>query len=1295
MILPADPYLIAALQAAQQRAAGGVNVTGISGGSYVPSNSGTAVAITPPAAQVDVSGIIAQQAGGIQRGIAMDKQLHDYMAKNNMDYANQRQKIQAMKNLGFVPQDWEPSSEPPGMVHTAQGIFRPEDLPEDIRRASTQASQGRSGYYYSKPYEIQGNWYVIDYRTGEQVNWDLSKSKRLVAGAAPAGSGGPGNPAGEFKPDFTKDVPYDGAPDDYIKQVLEGFVPTPDHPVPPFTGKLVDSENGIYLDENGRRVQLNTQEQADLFVNGINARAQYKSNVLLDKVIQEQKAKGVATSQAEKQTALDALSKYRTEGNSYRIAEFLNDGGDVRVLVAAGFDDNQIDQVLADMQNAYTRNQKVAYAEYALQDVKTDSGYDLEKLFRINPDAERIAKNAGFKPEDIQSAKLKAESVEPVPYSEFRAQFFGDRGLSLEGYDKDAKGLPVPVPGPASGLTNEKRARMEEVEQQAYNEYTRKYGVASYVRSEAGEVAAALTVPAVKAMEPGGFKNVSGEDWAWTAGIIALTIATMGAAKGVSSIKFHISDIKVSAAKAGAAKRSMDLAISKLNKTPFDSPSYLKAAAKANKAMLDLEKLEAQNTPKNSPAYLEAAARAKKAIADLDKTAYSKASAQAQKAIEASRAADKEFLDKLNKIGTEEPAITKGSSKGKPVQNVEDRIKQAHGAPPEEGVKTRPTMMEPDVQIVDLPKLRRPTPSSLSTKQLADLEKSSRITGLKRSILDVNATRTKLTKAWDKLDEAKFGTPEYSRQLQEIASARAKFDGAMNNLNARFAPRTPGYTPSGYDSPLQSIEKRISSAQNNMKEIENKLHDTFKETYKAETDANGKTNLVRNKFVSSERRELEGQWEEARNNLNSLEVEKKALLDARSRGIPAPAVESYIMKWKKGGEKPGDLFKDLENYLKTDRDVKGNRPLKSPRKDRGGVAVKEKVEPETETKPKITEEGQQSTMKLEPEYEKAKGEPKPETGAPKVKENALTDKSGIPLAKPNRTPREISQHDIEEAIGRPLEGNELSPVSKSAIMTITERSIKQFNEWQPANRIELMPGTKTKADNKTKLQNLVKGQIETISDTNIKDQIRPLEDTIVKAVQKVQLKTATKTRTRTITRELEENETKLKIKPKLPDSVEKGPQEKASKAIKPGSLVWQQGALEVDPQRPGPEKEYKYAEPPNYEVETTFEKPDGYRETGRTPQETIQTIGGPVERKIDLDLGATTAHADPDQKKINFSKNKISYQKGNVKIIESTSRERTRPSKPVIRRVGKGQPRGRDLGAGVVRDRRSQHIKLI
>lgn len=85
--------------------------------------------------------------------------------------------------------------------------------------------------------------------------------------------------------------------------------------------------------------------------------------------------------------------------------------------------------------------------------------------------------------------------------------------------------------------------------------------------------------------------------------------------------------------------------------------------------------------------------------------------------------------------------------------------------------------------------------------------------------------------------------------------------------------------------------------------------------------------------------------------------------------------------------------------------------------------------------------------------------------------------------------------------------------------------------------------------------------------------------------------------------------------------------------LKPGSLAWEQGKLKKG--------EVVYFVQPPYKQKQVLVgvEPQGYIDTGDTPRETIQTIGGPVKKPVHVKIGVTTAHAYPDQKEITFSRN--------------------------------------------------------
>lgn len=67
----------------------------------------------------------------------------------------------------------------------------------------------------------------------------------------------------EFKPDYTKANPYEGAPADYIAKVNRSFVPTVNNPLPPYAGRVVNSNRQIILDAAGNRRKVKSEKNAE------------------------------------------------------------------------------------------------------------------------------------------------------------------------------------------------------------------------------------------------------------------------------------------------------------------------------------------------------------------------------------------------------------------------------------------------------------------------------------------------------------------------------------------------------------------------------------------------------------------------------------------------------------------------------------------------------------------------------------------------------------------------------------------------------------------------------------------------------------------------------------------------------------------------------------------------------------------------------------------------------------------------------------------------------------------------
>jgi hypothetical protein len=265
--------------------------------------------------------------------------------------------------------------------------------------------------------------------------------------------------------------------------------------------------------------------------------------------------------------------------------------------------------------------------------------------------------------------------------------------------------------------------------------------------------------------------------------------------------------------------------------------------------------------------------------------------------------------------------------------------------------------------------------------------------------------------------------------------------------------------------------------------------------------------------------------------------------------------------------------------------------------------------------------------------------------------------------------------------GKPGKGGGVAVKEKVKTETKTEIKTKEATKTKPEVKTETKPGIKVNPDIKTQVK------------VATKTQERPDTSTKVGISTQTQLKTDTKvsTSTKPGTQTSSKTQPSVKVSPQPAPQPQPLPQPKPSPqpmpapqpkpqprpepkpqpkpwpgpgikppkppnkliikdpgsgkgkeqtvTVKRGSLVWEQGKLEVDPSHKGPETVYKFAEPNDYKVKTSIGKPPkGYRDTGDTPKTTIQTIGGPVKRKVSVPMGITTAHADPDNERISFSR---------------------------------------------------------
>lgn len=242
-------------------------------------------------------------------------------------------------------------------------------------------------------------------------------------------------PPTTFKPDYTKEDPYEGAPKEYIELVKETFKPTPEHPLPPFTGQVVSTDINkgtiTVLDETGRRVEINRQDSADLFFEGIAARAASKSKGLFE----EQNIK-LADGKYMNREAFERLpERYRRIGETRGFDQM------IRLINA----DNRRFERIAEQQEAALKElepYKIGGTKLGVQiappggkDRKDQAGqttpeaYDIEKYARMGGE-EKVLRAAGFPEDAIKKAFEKAQQDRGI--DEHRQQYFKDRGWSLE-----------------------------------------------------------------------------------------------------------------------------------------------------------------------------------------------------------------------------------------------------------------------------------------------------------------------------------------------------------------------------------------------------------------------------------------------------------------------------------------------------------------------------------------------------------------------------------------------------------------------------------------------------------------------------------------------------------------------------------------------------------------------------------------------------------------------------------------------------------------------------------------------
>ena len=90
-----------------------------------------------------------------------------------------------------------------------------------------------------------------------------------------------------WKPDFTRDNPWEGMPEDYSG--IKSYVPTPENPLPPWTGEIVGytSEGADVYNAEGKKVTISTEEE----YNEIVKQAQVKAKELSTQIFEQNNIK--------------------------------------------------------------------------------------------------------------------------------------------------------------------------------------------------------------------------------------------------------------------------------------------------------------------------------------------------------------------------------------------------------------------------------------------------------------------------------------------------------------------------------------------------------------------------------------------------------------------------------------------------------------------------------------------------------------------------------------------------------------------------------------------------------------------------------------------------------------------------------------------------------------------------------------------------------------------------------------------------------------------------------------------
>jgi len=245
--------------------------------------------------------------------------------------------------------------------------------------------------------EIAAGQKILDQMV-EEGKKKIAEEKRIKAEAE-----------ANWKPDFTKPDPYEGAPESYIKKVKESFKPTVDNPLPPFTGQVVDPVKGLILNDVGEVI---TFEEYEKQLPTINARATAYSETLM------------AKDNVRLPDGWMPKDTFNTLPEEYQNIAKKEGYGALQKKIEADI------KAQEEATNKLVPYEVMTPLPKGVEGPPTPVGTDIAKYLRNHPGDTATLRTAGFSQEDIEDA-IKYNN-QPLSLSQFKTQYFKDKNLDVK-----------------------------------------------------------------------------------------------------------------------------------------------------------------------------------------------------------------------------------------------------------------------------------------------------------------------------------------------------------------------------------------------------------------------------------------------------------------------------------------------------------------------------------------------------------------------------------------------------------------------------------------------------------------------------------------------------------------------------------------------------------------------------------------------------------------------------------------------------------------------------------------------